>query len=89
MTYTTISDDGYVIEDEEGKRVADLIAGDEPTIIGVLHVLDRPIVLFGELPVITTEAATTAESSSFHWLNTTWVEDRQQRRLKRFNNSDV
>jgi hypothetical protein len=36
---------GYVIEDDEGNLVADLIAGDIPTTQGVLHVLDRLMIV--------------------------------------------
>ncbi len=39
------SDQGYVIEDDQGNLVADLVAGDIPTTQGVLHVIDRPIIV--------------------------------------------
>ncbi|CAG0922956.1 unnamed protein product, partial [Notodromas monacha] len=39
------ADKGYVISDEAGNELADLVAGDVPTTQGVLHVLDRPILV--------------------------------------------
>jgi hypothetical protein len=41
----SLSDNGYVIQDAEGNQLADVIAGDIPTTQGVLHILDRPIIV--------------------------------------------
>jgi transforming growth factor-beta-induced protein len=38
-------ENGYYIEDTEGNFLADIIAGDIPTLQGVVHIIDRPILL--------------------------------------------